>query len=77
MDGKPIDPEAYVSVMFSDVKWQDKSLPTRFTKHVRCLYLVDSNGKFMPNVDIYTVLTSWLHDEFRQLPDHFRFQICI
>lgn len=72
-----IDPQSYVTVDFTDVKWPDNvTLPKNFSRKVRFFFLIDSDGNLFKHEDMKDVLKAWLQDEFDASPLDFKFMCC-
>ena len=70
-----MDPNVYVNVNFTNVKWPKLSLPCHFNKNVKYEFFLDREGNIFSHEDLKDILTSWLHDEFNVVPLNFNFQI--
>lgn len=70
-----MDPNVYVNVDFTHVKWPKFSLPSHFSKLVKFNFLLDKDGQLFSREDLKDILKSWLHDEYNVCPLDFDFMI--
>lgn len=70
-----MDPNVYVNVDFTNVKWPKLSLPSTVSKNIRYEFLLDKDGQLFSREDLKDILKSWLHDEFNVCPLDFDFMI--
>ena len=65
----------FVKVEFSNIRWPKMSLPGHCVKNVNKFFIVDQDGKALPERTLHCILKSWLHDEFNECPLDFDFKL--
>lgn len=70
-----MDPNTYVNVEFTNVKFPNSTSAKNFNKLVRYEFLLDANGELFLYGDMKDVLMAWLQDDIGECPIDFDFQI--
>lgn len=70
-----MDPNVYVNVNFWNVTWPKLPLQSKFSKLVRCEFLLDREGNLFGKEELKDILAAWLYDEFNACPTDFDFLI--